>query len=190
MKHLIIFLFLTLTFGCSHKDQYDPDKLLSEGEQLEIIKKTIRYSVKLAPRANHETKFEKSFDWYYDKAVEEYDVRRYFISEDSTNFFLFTRVARSITPMREAIGGKLKMDQNKNILDYEEVFRTWKMNEDSLNVRAYELFDKLVKNEDLTSYRAKYKGDRYIEFPDDRFYFDKQARLWRDKIMDAVRVNQ
>jgi hypothetical protein len=101
-----------------------------------------------------------------------------------------TRKARSIWPAREALGGKIKLDSQKKILQYEEVFRTWKMAEDSLNSRAFELFDLMVAGKDLTPYRSKYKGDRYIEFPDDRFYFDKQTSRWRDNALDSLNINQ
>jgi hypothetical protein len=67
---------------------------------------------------------------------------------------------------------------------YEEVFRTWKMPENVLNERYPVLFDKMVKGESLEPYYSKNKGDQYIEFPDDRFYFDAQTRTWNDKVFE------
>ncbi len=51
--------------------------------------------------ANHDNKFDKEFDWYYDRAISEYDLKAYYIGADSMNYFLMTRKARSINPMRE-----------------------------------------------------------------------------------------
>jgi len=114
----------------------------------------------------------------------------YYPVKDRADYFLFTRKARSIWPAREAIGGKVSFDKTGTLTEYEEVFRTWKMAEDSLNTRALELFDIMVKEKDLTRYRSEYKGDRYIEFPDDRFYFDKKDRQWHDIVMDSLMLNR
>jgi hypothetical protein len=98
-----------------------------------------------------------------------------------------TRKARSIWPAREAIGGSLKIDADNRLIDYTEVFRMWKMTEDTLNIRAFELFDLMVKGKDLTSYRSKYKGDRYIEFPDDKNSWNSSEKRWIYSALDSMR---
>jgi hypothetical protein len=183
MNKVLIFLFALILLGCKN-DEYSPDKYLTADERQKLLQQVVRYSEKRAPHATALNRFDTIFNWYYDKAVKEYDVRRYYIDKTGEHYFLFTRAARSITPMREAIGGKLRVE-NDSLTEYEELFRTWKMNEDSLNTRAFELFDKMINGEDLTKYGPKYQGDRYVEFPDDRFYFDKERRMWRDRVMEA-----
>ncbi|NOT75381.1 MAG: hypothetical protein HOP08_10655 [Cyclobacteriaceae bacterium] len=182
---LFIFLLSAVIISSCRKST-DPDLLFSREQQTRIIQQSVRYSAKLAPVATHATKFDSQFDSYYDKATAEYDIRALTPSNDSGYFFLMTRKARSIWPAREAIGGKLKLDVANNLLDYEEEFRTWKMTEDSLNDRSLELFNKMVDGKDLTPYRSKYKGDRYIEFPDDRWYFNKKDKRWRDRFVDSI----
>ena len=166
------------------------DRCFTKAQQDSIIKQCVYYSVKLPPGATHDTKYHSEFEWYYDVAAKEYDLRACQPAPDSIFYFLMTRKARSIWPAREALGGKIKINTQLKIQEYEEVFRTWKMAEDSLNSRAFELFDLMVAGKDLTPYRSKYKGDRYIEFPDDRFYFDKQASGWRDSALDTLEIDE
>lgn len=176
-----------LLFHCRHRDEYDPNLYFSKSFQDSIVKQSVRYSARLPPHATHETKFSQEFDWYYKAVAAQYDVRRCAPApNDSGYYFLMTRKARSIWPAREAIGGKLTVDTNMRLVSYEEIFRTWKMAEDSLNARAFELFDRMVQGKDLESYRPKYKGDRYIEFPDDRYYFDRSKTMWRDRLADSL----
>src|SRR4051794_20866231 len=177
----LLICFSILVCACSQSG--NPDTLLSKAEQAMIISQSVRYSSKLAPQASHLTKFDTAFNWYYDLAAKEYDLRACRRDKDSGYFFLMTRKARSIWPAREAIGGKLKVGKNGHLVDYYEEFRTWKMTEDSLNDRAIELFNLMVKGKDLTPYHSKFKGDRYIEFPDDRSYWDKNEKRWRDKFL-------
>jgi len=173
--------------SCNQQKKYAPDLYFTKEVQGSIIEQSVPYSAKLAPSATHENKFSPEFDEYYDKAAQETDFRQCFPDGDKSYFFLMTRKARSIWPAREAIGGKITIDENNKLADYEEIFRTWKMAEDSLNDRAFELFDLMVKKEDLTPYRSKYKGDQYIEFPDDRFYFNTKTKIWSDKLIDSIR---
>ncbi|MDH4089896.1 MAG: hypothetical protein OEV74_12745 [Cyclobacteriaceae bacterium] len=181
---LCLFLLLC-AHGCK-KALHNPDTCFSKEQQASIIAQTVRYAERLPPAATHETKFNAEFDWYYSLAVEGYDFRACSPELDSTYYFLMTRKARSIWPAREAIGGRLKVGPQNKVAGYEEIFRTWKMAEDSLNSRAFELFDLMITGEDLTRFQTKYQGDRYIEFPDERFYFDKQSRRWRDRELDKM----
>jgi hypothetical protein len=176
----LLFLLLLTAQGCK-KDDYNPDRYFSKKEQTSIIRECVYYSAKVPPGATHETKFNQEFNTYYDLATQEYDMRACYQDKDSAYFFLMTRKARSIWPAREAIGGKFSVDHKTKLLDYEETFRTWKMTEDTLNTRSFELFELMIKGKDLTHFQTKYKGDRYIEFPDDNYSFDKATKRWRSK---------
>jgi hypothetical protein len=191
MKVRIFFslIFLATLIGSCNSDKYSPSKFIDESRERIIIDSIIRYAAKLPPNASHKTKFDTSFDSYYNVVAAEYRIGAYFIGKDSTNYILFTRPARSVTPMKEAIGCKINFDSNGRISDYEEVFRTWKMPEGNLIQRFPILFEKMVKGESLEPYYSKNKGDQYIEFPDDRFYFDKEERKWKDNVFDSIRIS-
>lgn len=178
---------LLILFQSCNKPSHSTGECFCNAQRDSIISQAVYYSVKLPPGATQETKSSSEYDWYYDRAAQEYDFRACVATNDGF-YFLMTRKARSIWPAREALGGKIKINSQVKIQEYEEVFRTWKMAEDSLNSRAFELFDLMVAGKDLTPYRSKYKGDRYIEFPDDRFYFDKQAMRWRDSELDSLDI--
>lgn len=188
MKYIIPLFILLLLSSCKN-NSYEPAKYLSKGEQDSLIYHVIRYSARLAPRSNHQIKFNPEFDEYYRAVATDYDIRAYYITPDSTHYFLMTRVARSITPMRESIGCKMIYGPHHEIKEYEEVFRTWKMPEEELNKKFPMLFEKMVKGESLEPYYPKNAGSKYIEFPDARFYFDKEQRKWRDRIMDSLQID-
>jgi hypothetical protein len=91
--------------------------------------------------------------------------------------------------MREAIGGKIKMDSNGNVVEYDELFRTWKMNADTVDLRGRRLFDIMVSGRDLSAYYTEHKRDQYIEYPDDRCYFDRIDKRWHDRALDSMQIN-
>lgn len=192
MQKILRFILLISVIcftGCKEKINYNPEQYFTKTQQDFLLKQSVRYSAKLPPQATHETKFNSEFDPYYNEAANEIDLRACYPKDTNHYYFLMTRKARSIWPAREAIGGQFKIDKNNKIQDYEEAFRTWKMTEDTLKTRSLELFDLMVQGKDLTPYHSKYKGDRYIEFPDDRFVFDKIKRRWHDKELDSLMIN-
>jgi hypothetical protein len=181
----IAFCFFCLC-QCTKRDEYAPQSFLPKIKQDTIIYNSIRYSAKLAPRSNHQTKFKREFDNYYRSVAADYSfMYLYKIDENDFNF-LIQRPAKSITPLFEGIAGRLKLDKNDSIVFYEEIFRTWKMPYKDLQERGRLLFDRLVTNRDLTLFYSKYTGDKYIEFPDDRFHFDKSQRVWKDNAYDSM----
>jgi hypothetical protein len=90
--------------------------------------------------------------------------------------------------MVEGMGGKIQYGDDGKIVTYEEIFRTWKMPKDTLVVRGAFLFDRMVTGKDLSLYYSKFQGDKYIEFPNERFIFDKATRTWRDLVMDSLKL--
>jgi hypothetical protein len=189
-SHFTIALAIVALMTSCSSDKYSPDKYFTKDQQNSILKQSVRYSAKLPPQASHKTKFSSEFDKYYHLAFKESDFRKCFPVDGSSKnyYFLTTREARSIWPAREAIGGKFTLNDKDSVIGYEEAFRTWKMAKDSLDVRANELFDRMVKGEDLIPFTSKFKGDRYIEFPDERFYFNKDEMRWRDKAFDTLKL--
>ena len=182
---------LMIMGGCfQKKNRYAPEECLSVEAQEKFLQTMMRYASKLPPEATHETKFNDEFKWYYDKAVKEAQIWFCSFDEGDSTYNLFVaRQARSITPMREGVAVKVKFDRRGGFKEYEEVFRTWKMPEDTLKKRGLFLFKTMVNGGDLKLYYSKFQQDRFIEFPDDRFYFDHAQRKWRDKVFDSLRIN-
>jgi hypothetical protein len=189
MKYIFILsLCAALVVACGKAYDKKPANSLTTQQQKAFIDSTIRYMAKPPANATHETKFDTAYNRYYQIIVEDYDVRAYEHGADGTDNFLVTRKARSITPMRESIGGKVKFGQQGEVVYYEEVFRTWKMPEEIMEQRYPVLFNKMVAGKSLEEYYPKTAGDKFIEFPDGRFYFDVKQRKWRDQVMDSLQV--
>jgi hypothetical protein len=178
MRKLFVLAIVVLT-GCGKGDTSDPADYLSEKERAEALWKIVRYTAKVPPGANHQTKFKEEFDDYYKSVVADYKLLHLKPKKDDGYWFLISRPARSITPMVEGIGGSYLI-QKDTLLEYDEAFRMWKMPDSSLSVKGKQMFDRMVAGKELSYYYPKFTGDQYIEVPDGRFVYDKQKRLWID----------
>lgn len=180
-------VFLSIMIGCSSHEQYQPNGHLSPQEQDKIVTLIIRYVGKQPDKANDSTKFLSQYDEHYLDQAAKHKLTLYYRSDDEQHFFLMTRKAPSIHEKYVATGGKFRLNEADSLIEYEEVFRTWKMVSDTLTKRSLILFDKMVKGESLDEFLTKNsKGIEYIEFPDDHVVYDKVNRKWKSALYQSV----
>lgn len=183
MKRFLVFLALTawILSSCSFQKDYNPDAHLTVEQQDSLMERIIRYVGRTPDGVSPGDRFSPTHDKHYadQRSIHRLDA---LYKDDDTYYFLVSRIAPSLAEKRVAIGGKLNMDKDMRITYYEEIFRTWKMEPDSLVKRSIFLFDKMVNAENLEPYYSSRSGNTdYIEFPDDRTYFDTEQRIWRTK---------
>lgn len=182
IKILALLLFVTLS--CKEKEKIDsnPDKYLSKTEQVDFKYSIIRYFHKLPKNVSEKTKFNTEFDSVFRSLSERSDLYHYYKnSETNEIFFAVTRIAPSLVLKKVATIGKLKVE-NDSVVYYEEICRTWKMEEDELKTKTAMLFEKVLNEEDLSPFFTKNSNPEfYIEFPDDLNYYDVEDRIWKIK---------
>lgn len=187
MRYTIICLIIFAVAGCREKPRYAPDRYLSVAEQKAFKEEVSPYVAKAPRRVYDSLKFDTVYAKHYKKEAAQLDLIAYYIDKKTkTHYFLIGKIAPSIQPKWVATGGKLIYDEKRNIAEYEEIFRTWKLPRKELEERALYLFDLMVKGEDLTPYYTATAGFNYIEFPDENVYFDKKARMWKSKLYGSV----
>jgi hypothetical protein len=187
MKTYFVFIVLFVVSACSTNNDYRPEKYLSPKEQDKLMMDIIRYVGKRPDHANDSTRFLSSYDQHYLEQAAKHKLALYFEDERGMRYFLVTRPAPSIYEKYVATGGKLLYGENGRIAEYEEVFRTWKLQKDTLASRSLILFGKMVKGEPLDAYLTKNaNGVEYIEFPDDNVYYDKISRSWKSRLYGSV----
>jgi hypothetical protein len=167
--------------SCSSKRNYRPEDHLTVQQQDVLMNRVIRFMAKSPDGISPEDRMNPVHDEHYAEQLSDHRLDALY-EEDQTYFFLVSRIAPSLTEKRVAIGGKVSVDKDFRVTYYEEVFRTWKMQPDTLAKRSAFLFDKMVRNDDLTQYYSSRTGNTdYIEFPDERTFYDTNYRIWRTK---------
>ena len=181
MKRIWLLVFVTIVcVNCSRTNDYNPDNSLTALEKDELKMTIIRYVARPPENVTREEIFNKEHDAYYQERASVSFLEQYHKNGD-TRYFLLTQPAPSLVEKRHATGGRVVLNDDGSIAEYEEIFRTWKMVPDTLRERSYFLFDKMVRGESLEPFYSAVTADKYIEFPDERTYYDKSAREWRTK---------
>ena len=178
-QHIVFFVaILLIPFSCKERD-FDPFRTLDADEQKAFLWSVIRYVGRTPEGVSPETRFQPRYDTFYREQVGFHRLDAYW-EDGEKHFFLISRRAPSLYERRVATGGYVQYGEGGSIRDYEEVFRTWKMEPDTLQRRGLVLFGKMVGGEDLSGYETRNIGNTdWIEFPDERTRYDKQARSWK-----------
>lgn len=177
----LFFALLLLAGACRMENDYTPASHLSPERQDLLMNRIIRYMARTPDGVSEDDRLLREHDEHYDEQKSFHRLDALY-TDDNTHYFLVSRIAPSLTEKRVAIGGKLTVDGDFRISYYEEVFRTWKMVPDTLARRSLFLFDKMVRGEDLLPYYSSNSGNTdYIEFPDERTYYDVERRIWRSR---------
>lgn len=180
-NHLLLFALALFFFSCNKKTSYNPDDHLTAATKDEVMTKVIRYLAKPPENTSDVEKFDKQYDEYYLDKMSRAKLEFYYPANGET-YFLISQQAPSLYGKRHATGGKFKLNDKGELVDYEEIFRTWKMMPDTLLRRGGMLFDLMVKGESLEPYWTKNShGEEYVEFPDPHVYYDKTERKWKTK---------
>ena len=180
MKGLLILFVGVVLLGCNKQANYQPDRHLSVSQQDSFKYEIIRYVGRLPKHATFVTKFEKRFDEQYSLTAKTMGLDKYYYNpKDGYTYFEMSRIAPSLYERYVATGGRLKKDDQGAIVEYEEIYRTWKMKKEDLSEKTAVFFDYMIKGKDLSSFYTATIGDtEHIEFPDERTYYDKEKRKW------------
>lgn len=146
----------------------------------------IRYVGRKPEDASNENKFHAYFDDHYSKQINHHELTHYRMKDDK-EYFIFTRIAPSLKLKKVAIGGWVRRDTAGNVLELEEIFRTWKFEPETLSEKSDFLFVKAIKGESLEAYQTNISGNTdYIEFPSDVVYYNKESKQWTSTQEDVL----
>ncbi len=175
----LLLLFAVTSCKQSNPNSYEPGSYLSPDKQTRFLYSISRYTAKLPERVGHEQKFDSSYNRYYQEEMKKYQLKHYYISPESTHYFLINRIAPSLYGKKVAIGGYLQYDTHGKISQYVEVFRTWKMKEEELKRKGEVLFTSMIEKGNVDQYLPQNTQEDWVEFPDARNYYDKDSRRWK-----------
>lgn len=191
------FFIITLTvFLILSSCKQDSKVVLIEAQEtissdsIELIKyKIIRYLGKLPGKADHTTKFDTTFNSYYESLARQHDLIYYIPNKNNKNTinFLISRIAPSLYKKKVAIGGEVRFDDSGEVVFYKEEFRTWKMLIPELKEKSDFLFTLYVEGKDLSPYYTENSdGVEYIEFLNEHVTFDTLQRRWVSDLDDPL----
>ena len=187
--YLLGFLFILLFTSCDQTQSKNINQL-NELDSLAIYdykQKLIRYIGRMPEGASQENKFHAYFDAHYKNQLNNHELMAFHQVNGHESYFLFSRIAPSIKLKKVAIGGKVSIDDNGEVAQIEEVFRTWKQIPDTLEKRALMLFKKMVQGENLSPYYTENTGNTdYIEFPNQEVWYDQKKQHWASSREDVL----
>ena len=176
---LIIMLTSVIFFSCEKKREDNPQVVIADNALRDsVLLQLMPYLAELPKYANYQNRFESQFHPYYKKVMPIFfQWNKLYKAEDGYYYYLLYKKSNSLYEKKIALGGRFKLDAHNRVTDFEDIFNTPKMKLDELDTKSATLFDTMIKtNGGVGEYAL---NAEYIEFPDQRCYFDKKLKYWR-----------
>jgi hypothetical protein len=183
--HLCLLLLIG-AFGCKDiQKDYQPGRYLTREQQRHFLSGAAEFLKRppLAPYAEN-TNLMIIHHKMFQHLGNQIRLEQYYKGEHNSYFLI--SIPAGLRNQRYAVAGRSTIGEKGEITSFEEIFRTWKMSPDVLQFRSYLLFDKMVNGEPLSPFYSNKMGDQFIEFPDDRTFYDKQSQVWKIKERSAA----
>jgi|SRR5690554_5786990 len=190
MKYYIFLLIGIVSCACGQQAvSITPSDYLDQKEQNEFKYSIIRYIDRLPKKATEQTKFDGEFDQEYQNRADHAELLYYYLDKKTgETYFAISKIAPSLTLKKVVTAGKLKKDANGTIIDYEEEFRTWKIDQAELKIVSEMLFNKYITGGDLSPFYTRNANGKFIiEFPDENVSYNKEKRVWISKLDDPLK---
>ena len=157
------------------KESYHIDHYVAKEKQDTLMTNIVTYMGVKPRRADWQTRLDPQYRSFYTEQAKEYSFYRYFVDENDMHYFYIIRPARHPLGNRRAVGGKYTLDEQMNLLFYEEVFVTQVLEEEYLKEIADDLFTAFINNK----FEKYFTNRLIIEWPDDRLKYDTLKKEWR-----------
>jgi hypothetical protein len=187
MKRILFYstaiIIVTLVIcACEKKDKYEVSNYFSPQQQDSLLVNMVTYIGKKPKLANWQTRHEPQHEEYYRNLSKSFKFGYFHITPDSTHYYYLVRPARSAKGnTSRGVGGKLKLGNNFQLNDFEEVFNTPILSEQELLEVGNTLFIELINTGNVNRYL---NNKNLIEWPDDRLRYDKKKKEWRYDVID------
>ncbi len=175
-----LFALCIVVCSCGQKSYRVEDYISDAQRREEILFQIVRHTGKLPDNKTHEQRFLPEMDSAHraHQIERNYRFEAYCVKKD-THYYMVSRIAPSLYEKRICLAGKIVFDQKGDIVEFEEVFRTFKMLDEERKRKSEMLYQLMLEGKDLSPYYFKNsKGEEFIEFPDEYNYYDKKQRRW------------
>lgn len=159
---------------------YEPERYFSQAKQDSLMVGLVTYIGTKPKNTDYLSRHDPAYTSFYQRQSKDFLFYRLFDSGNGKYFFYVLRPARHPLYEKRAIGGWFLVDNTWNILDVEEVFATFAMEDSELKHHSESLFRQLITEEIIS-------GNTHpllVEWPDDRCRYDKLRHEWRYDVID------
>ena len=178
----IVISIIVLAFaGCKKAEEFKIDKYFSLQQQDSLLVNMVTYIGKKPKLADWQTRHEPQHEEYYKNLSKSFKFIYYHIADDSTHYYYLVRPARSTKGNTRGVGGRFKLGESFQLIDFEEIFNTPILPEQELVEVGRTLFVELITTGNIDRYL---NNRSLIEWPDDRLMYDRVKKEWRYDVVE------
>lgn len=154
------------------------DAFYDSAEADSIKVQLVTYIYKPPSKVLMNERFEPQYRGWFTEQMDKFQFLHFHVTDDGMNYFYMLRPGRSVTNEKRGVAGRFKLDGNKQVTNYFELFNTPMLPEETVISHGQEIFPEIVKTGDFESFK---ENSEYIEFPSAQSWYDAEIYEWSYK---------
>jgi hypothetical protein len=178
---LILNVVLSIA-GCnSDKNEFSVEKYFDRVSRDTLLVNMVTY-IGVKPRfADFQSRHNPQHRKFYTSQARNFRFQYYHVTPDSIHYYYLIRPARSTKGNLRGVGGRFRINQKLELVEFEEIFNTPVLPEVTLESRGRTLFVEMVDKGNVDRFLGNIE---YVEWPDDRLKYDREKKEWRFDVTD------
>lgn len=157
-------------------EQYDVAAYFSGDQKDTLLANMVTYIYLRPAEVKVEERTDPKYRGYYVRSAALFDYAYHTVTDEGVHYFYLIRPARILERNFRGVGGRFTVNDDLELLTFEELFNTPIMDKPYLLEKGLILFEEMVKNGNVDRY---FSDQNLIQWPDHRLQYSTELREWR-----------
>lgn len=157
-------------------EEFDVDQYFPGNKKDSLLVNMVTYIYRRPAKAKAADRTKPEYRSYYIRSAELFEYIYHYKNEDDIHYFYLIRPARSLEHNYRAVGGKFTVNEDLELLTFEEIFNTTIMDLPDLKEKGLILFEEMISEGNVERFLP---NQNLIEWPDHRLKYNKDQREWQ-----------
>jgi hypothetical protein len=155
------------------------DAYYNSAEADSIRVQLVTYIYKPPNKVPMSERFDPQYRGWFTEQMTKFQFLHFHVAEDGTHYFYMLRPARTVTNEKRGVAGRFKLDADKQVTEYFELFNTPMIPEETVISHGLAIFPELIETGNFASFKD---NPEFIEFPNAQAQYDVEIYEWSYKI--------
>lgn len=157
-------------------EHYDVAEYFSGNQKDTLLANMVTYIYRRPAKAKVEDRADPKYRGYYVRSSKLFEYVYHTVTEDDVHYFYLIRPARNLERNFRGVGGRFTVNEDLELVTFEEIFNTTIMDVPSLREKGLILFEEMFIEGNVDRFLS---DQNLVEWPDHRLKYNTERREWR-----------
>lgn len=157
-------------------EEYDVEKYFPGNEKDTLLANMVTFIYRRPAKAKTQDRTKPEYRSYYVRSSELFEYVYHHKTDDDIHYYYVIRPARSLERNFRGVGGRFTVNEDLDLVTFEELFNTTIMDLPILRGKGLILFEEMISEGNVERFLP---NQNLVEWPDHRLQYNKDQREWQ-----------